>query len=507
MFPEVMISGGLVMAWHLPALQVVIPLLAAPMCVLLRSERLIWCVALLVSALCFAIAIALGFSVLAQGPISYALGGWAPPWGIEYRIDALNALVLIVICTINLLALIAARTFICREIDHARQRFVYPLWLLCVTGLLGVVITGDAFNVFVFLEISSLATYMLVALGPGRQALLAAFRYLVMGTIGATFFLIGIGLLYVQSGTLNMVDLAQRLPETATSAVSLAALALIIVGMGLKAALFPLHAWLPEAYSSAPSAVAVFIAGSSTKAAVYVIARFLYAILGADESFADQVLAQIIIPLALGGALFASVVAIFADDLKRLLAWSSIAQVGYMLLGLALATLNALTGALIHLFNHALLKSALFLVAANIAYRLGTTRLDALDGIGWRMPWTMAAFVAASLGLVGMPLTVGFISKWYLVVGAFDGGQTVVALGLLVSSLLSLVYLGRVVTIAYSVPKVPHSAVAQAGEVPPLVLVPLALLTFACVWFGIAPGFALALADNAAVMLLGGIER
>ena len=369
-------------------------------------------------------------------------------------------------------------------------------------GLLGVVITGDAFNAFVFLEISSLSTYMLVALGPERRALLAAYRYLVMGTVGATFFLIGIGLLYVQCGTLNMADMAARLPDTANSRVSLAALGFIVVGLGLKAALFPLHAWLPDTYSNAPSAVTVFIAGSSTKASVYLMVRFLYPILGVDEGFVDQALAYILIPLALGGAVFASVVAIFANDLKHLLAWSSIAQVGYMLVGVALASHNALTGTVIHLFNHALLKSGLFLVAANIAYRVGTTELSDLRGIGWLMPWTMAAFVLLSLGLVGVPLTVGFISKWHLITGAFDSGQSIVALGLVLSSLLSLAYMGRVVTIAYALPHAKYSPTTPLSEVPPLLLLPLLLLSIACVWFGVIPGFTLALADSAATLLL-----
>ena len=500
-----MSTGGLGIAGHLPVLQVVIPLLAAPICVLLRRADLLWGFALLVSVVTLGIAGFLSFIVLNHGVVSYSLGGWAPPWGIEYRIDALSALALVVIAAVSTVTLISARELMESEIGQSRCPLAYALWMLCLTGLLGVVATGDAFNVFVFLEISSLSAYALIALGPSRRALLAAFRYLVMGTVGATFFLIGIGLLYVQTGTLNMVDMADRLPVTTESGVSLAALAFIIVGIGLKAALFPLHAWLPDAYSTAPASITAFIAGSATKASVYVLARFLYSILGFDAVFVDLAVGSILVPLALAGALFASTVAIFQDDLKRLLAWSSIAQVGYMLLGLALASVNAVTGALVHVFNHALLKTALFLVAGNIAYRIGTTRLDSLHGIGQRMPWTMAAFVIAGLGLIGVPLTAGFISKWYLVAGALDAGHAVAAIGLIVSSLLSVAYLARVVRVAYFGQPLASALQASVVEVPLRMLTPLALLVVAGLWFGIAPGFGLALAGNAAVALLAGL--
>ncbi|WP_273010010.1 proton-conducting transporter membrane subunit, partial [Spongiibacter tropicus] len=197
---------------HLPILQVIVPLLGAPACLILGRARLAWAFSLLVSMLSLFMAALLLLQVYDTGTISYALGGWDAPWGIEYRIDLLNAWLLLIVAGSSTLALLAAQTSISREIAAEKQVFFYVAWLLCLAGLLGILATGDAFNVFVFLEISSLSTYTLVSLGKDRKALWAAFRYLILGTIGATFILIGIGFMYMMTGTLNMADLAQRLP-------------------------------------------------------------------------------------------------------------------------------------------------------------------------------------------------------------------------------------------------------------------------------------------------------
>ena len=221
---------------HLPALQVVIPLLAAPLCVLLGRPGLTWAVAAVVSWLCLIIASVLLGQVMHGGPISYEMGGWAAPWGIEYRVDLVNAFVLLIVSGASALTVLFARRSIQAEVREERIYLLYTAWMLCLTGLLGIAITGDAFNVFVFLEISSLSTYVLVSLGRSRGGLLASFRYLVMGTVGATFILIGIGLLYAMTGTLNMADLAVRLEPVRDSGTVKAAFAFILTGAALKLA-------------------------------------------------------------------------------------------------------------------------------------------------------------------------------------------------------------------------------------------------------------------------------
>ena len=409
---------------HLPALQVVVPLLSAPICALIGRPRVAWATALVVSAVALATALALLQQVLATGPISYALGGWAAPWGIEYRVDTVNAFVLVIVSAISTVVLPFARDSIEQEVSEDRLSLFYTLWMLCLTGLLGIAITGDAFNVFVFLEISSLSSYALISLGNDRRALIASLRYLVMGTIGATFIVLGVGLLYVMTGTLNMMDLAERLATMHDTRTVKVAFVFLTVGIGLKMALFPLHAWLPNAYAYAPSAVSAFLAGTATKVAVYVWLRFFFTVFGADFALDSMFMDLLLLPLAIVAIVVASTIAVFQEDAKRLLAYSSIAQIGYIALGISLFSVTGLTAAIVHLFNHAIIKAALFMALGCIVFRTGSTSVASLAGIGRRMPWTMAAFVFGAMSLIGVPLTVGFISKWYLLLayrfGFFD---------------------------------------------------------------------------------------
>ena len=220
-------------AAHLPALQIVLPLLSAPLCVLLVSARLAYALSLIVCWLAFAISIMLLGQVLDGGVISYRLGGWAPPWGIEYRVDLVNAYVLLIVAAIGALVITYAGPSVAREIGGGRETLFYTSYMLCLTGLLGVTITGDAFNIFVFLEISSLSSYILISLGTDRRALTASFRYLIFGTIGATFFLIGVGLIYQATGTLNLADMANRVEPLGASRTVQAAFAFMAVGLAV----------------------------------------------------------------------------------------------------------------------------------------------------------------------------------------------------------------------------------------------------------------------------------
>ena len=286
---------------QLPALLIVVPLLAAPVCALVRGPAFAWGFATVVSAASFVVATALAAAVSDGSEIAYLLGGWAAPWGIEYRIDALNALVVVIVAGASTVSLVHARLGVAREVRRERIGLFYTAWLLCLTGMLGIAITGDVFNVFVFLEIASLSTYVLVALGPGPAALLASFRYLVLGSIGATFFLVGIGLLYMMTGTLNMADLSARLGDVSHTRTVAAGVVFVVLGIGLKAAVFPLHAWLPAAYAHAPGSAAAFLAGTSTKVSVYVLVRFLFDIFGVELAFERLGFGVLLVPLAVAG--------------------------------------------------------------------------------------------------------------------------------------------------------------------------------------------------------------
>jgi multicomponent Na+:H+ antiporter subunit D len=491
-----------VIAQHLPALQVVIPLVAAPLCIVLRRPGPAWVLATAVSWSAFAVAVLLLLQVLDDGPLSYHLGGWAPPWGIEYRVDLANAFVLLIVAAISAVVLPFARRSVAAEIPEEKAHLFYSMYLLCLTGLLGIAVTGDAFNVFVFLEISSLSSYVLISLGKDRRALTAAFQYLIMGTIGATFYLIGVGLLYAMTGTLNMADLAERIPAVADTRTIQAAFAFLAIGIAVKAAVFPLHLWLPNAYCYAPSVVTAFLAATATKVSIYVVLRIVFTVFGPAYSFEAIEVDLVMIPLALAAMLLASTTAIFQNNVKRLLAYSSVAQIGYMVLGISLGTVTGLTAGIVHLFNHAMIKGGLFLALGCVFVTLGSVQLRDMAGLGRRMPWTMAAFVIGGLSLIGVPATTGFISKWVLLQATLERGQWFFAVLILASSLLALVYVWRVVEAAYFRPA-PEGA-AEVSEAPLAMLIPTWLLILANVYFGVDTSLTLGVARRAAETLLGG---
>jgi multicomponent Na+:H+ antiporter subunit D len=486
---------------QLPILPIIIPLVAAPLILLIPSGRAAHWLASGVAWSAFAACALLLRSVAADGPISYHLGDWAPPIGIEYHIDLANALVLVLVSGVAALVFPFSHASIRADIDARQISAFYALALIAMVGLLGVAITGDAFNVFVFLEIASLSTYALVALGgrSDRRALTAAFNYLVMGTIGATFFVIGLGLLYQATGTLNMADLKLRLAGDDNRMVE-AGFAFILVGMGLKAAMFPMHLWMPNAYAYAPSAVTAFLAATSTKVAVYVLIRFIYTVIGPDFDFVAAAFDYLLLPLAVAGMFLPAIVAVFQDDVKRMLAYSSVGQIGYMLLGVSFGTEQGLAASLVHLFNHGLMKGALFMAAACVMLRVGAQHCGAYAGLARRMPFTAWAFILAGLSLIGAPLTAGFISKWQLLTAAFDSGRPWAGMLIVASSFIALIYVGRVVELILLRPA-PERAVSEA---PLSMLIPLWILVAANLYFGVRTDLTVDLAERAARALSGG---
>ena len=284
----------------------------------------------------------------------------------------------------------------------------------------------------------------------------------------------------------------------------MAGLAFVTVGLSLKLALFPLHVWLPNAYAYAPSWVTAFLAATATKVAIYLLVRFQFSVASGVFDVAVLPIAQVIIVLSIAAMVIASLIAMFESNLKRLLAYSSVAQIGYITLGIGLANEAALTGALVHVVNHALMKAALFLAAGAIFYRARTIQLGEMAGIGRRMPLTMAALTIAGFGLVGTPGTSGFISKWYLMVGAIDAHQWIAASAIVASSLIALVYVGKVLEIVWL--REPSAQTAEVGDPPPSMLLPLAVLALATIYFGFDTEWTAGIAAIAATGLLGGLR-
>ena len=485
---------------HLPVLLIAIPLLAAPLMILIGNRHVVAFLSLIVAWVVFAISIALLGRVLAEGAFEYQLGGWPSPYGIVYRIDHFNAFVMLFVSALGALVLTYAPQSIAVEIPKSKHYLFYPSYLLCLTGLLGMCVTGDLFNVFVFLEISSLSSYALISLGKTRRAPLASFQYLILGTIGATFFLLGIGLLYQITGTLNMADIAEKLAAAQLKRAELVAFAFMTVGLFIKMAVFPLHTWLPNAYTYAPSVVTTFIAATSTKVSVYAFARLVYMIYTPTFAFDLLPLDHAMMVLALIGIFVASTAAIYQANVKRLLAYSSVAQIGYMLLGIGLATEAGLAAGIVHMFNHAFIKGGLFMVVGCFALRIGSVRLQDLSGAATTMPWTCLAWAVGGLGLIGVPLTAGFVSKWMLLTATMDEGNLVVAMLMLISSLLAVVYVWKVVEAIYF--GEPSEKVKAAKEAPLSMLIPTYVVIGATVVFGCWTKYSAEIAQLAAKALL-----
>ncbi|MEA3383045.1 MAG: monovalent cation/H+ antiporter subunit D family protein [Campylobacterota bacterium] len=485
---------------HLPVLIVVLPLLAAALIVLVNNKKTAWLITLLTSLFSLYVSISMLHMLQEVSVLSYTLGGWNAPLGIELKIDHLAALMLLILTGSATLVSIYALRSVEKEIAKGKQVLFYTAFLLVFAGLIGITITGDAFNVFVFLEISSLSTYAIISMGKDRRALYASYQYLIMGTIGATFILIGIAFLYVMTGTLNMSDLSQRLPAVADTSAIRAGFAFIIIGVGIKAAMLPLHQWLPNAYAYSPSVVSTFLAATATKVAIYVMIRFQLTIFGIDFSLISMPLDKILMFLGTLGVLGGSIYAVYQTNIKRMLAYSSIAQIGYILLAIGLASHPGFTAALLHMFNHALIKGTLFMALGIVFFRYATTELSAMSGIGKTMPLTMAAFTIGGLSLIGVPGTAGFVSKWYLVTALLDASLWPIALLILVASILTVIYVGRVIEAAYFRPAPKEK---KQKKIPSSMLVALWIFAILNIYFGLNSDLSLGVSTHAVDQLIG----
>jgi multicomponent Na+:H+ antiporter subunit D len=473
-----------------PVLIVVIPLISAFFIPLIGWWRKNLCYPLVIIALflCTLSSFVTLNTVIHTGTIRYYLGGWEPPWGIEYVVDHLNAFVLVIVSFIAFMVAIYSKRSVEQELPEKIVYF-YCIFLLLVTGLLGIVVTGDMFNLYVFLEIASLAAYALIAIGEDG-APLASFNYVIFGTIGACFYLLGVGHLYVTTGSLNMADLSQILPSIYHSKVVLVGFAFLLVGVSIKMALFPLHVWLPDAYTYAPSSVSALLAPLMTKVSAYVMIRIMFTVFKPYFSIELLPVTTVVSWIAAVAIIYGAVLALAQTDLKRMLAYILISEVGYIALGVGLANRDGLTGAILHILNDAFMMLALFLVVGAIMYRSGKKEISQLRYLHRKMPFTMAAFVIAALSVIGIPPTCGFFSKWYLVLGAIHASQWVFVAVLMVSSLLNAILFFRVIENAYLEPDGEHGGgesklVIAREEAPLSMLIPISATIAGILLFGI----------------------
>jgi len=398
---------------------------------------------------------------------------------------------LLLVSGIAFLNLIASYKSVDQEINDRAGSF-YTIYLLFVTGLLGVTATGDLFNLYVLIEITSLTSYAMVALGDRDRGPLASLNYVFIGVIGASFYLLGVGYLYMQTGSLNMADVASILSGIHGSSTVLVAFILIMIGIWIKMALFPLHVWLPNAYSYSPVAFARVVAPLMTKVMVYVMIRMMITVFGLEYIFETLNLADAVVWLATIAILAGAVMAISQKNLKKMLTYIIVCEIGYMVGGAWMGNQLGMTGAILHILNDALMTFALFLAVGNMVYKLKTVNLTDLKGLFGKMPWTMTGFVLAAFSIIGVPPTCGFFSKWYLILGAFEAGAYHFAAALVISSLLCAVLFFKIFEISFFEPMSKghgesHASVA-IEEAPVSMLVVSGLVSLSLIIAGLYSG-------------------
>lgn len=432
------------MTENIPVLIILLPLCSALLCLALTAAgKNLGIIFVKISCLAsFVLSCIQLQMVVTGGTIHYAIGNYAAPFGIELVIDSLNAVLLVCFSLIGFLTLIFADNFG----DRKRPMLVGGACAetaLLITGLLGMTSTGDVFNLYVFLEITSLSAYCLISLG-GSRGVVSAFRYMLVGTIAATFYLLGIGVLYAVTGTLNMGDMKEILSQGGHDDAMLTAMCFLIPAFGIKMALFPFHGWQPSAYTHAEPGSRPLITGVMGKVPAIAMFRFIYCIYGTDFRFVR--IALIILGVfSVAGMLYGSLMAMGQTDLRKVLAYSSVAQMGYISLGFAIGTPIALAGAFLHMIGHAFMKGGLFFCTGAIRYKYGTTDINDFGRIYKQMPLTCGLLTVAALSMIGIPPTAGFFSKWYLALGAAGQQDWIYIAVLVISSLLNAVYFFRLI--------------------------------------------------------------
>jgi multicomponent Na+:H+ antiporter subunit D len=435
-----------------------------------------------------------------EGPIVYELGGWSPPWGINLSIDGLNLLVALIIISVG--SLVAIYSVVGMERDKGLDKY-YILLLLVIVGCMGVALTGDIFNLYVFFEIMSISSYALVAFRRNWDSVEAGIKYMIIGSLGTAFILLSVALMYGLVGSLNIADLTGKMAiireiQPLPMIVPLM-LTLFIAGFGIKIAMVPMHAWLPDAYQAAPSAIGALLSGATTTVGLYAMLRISYALFGA-VAIGTMFIILGLITMVVGGLM-----ALVQRDLKRLLAYSCISQMGYVLLGVGFATAAGIQGGLFHLLNNAIYKVLLFMCAGAIIYRVGTSNMDKLGGLGKNMPITATLFAIGALAISGMPPLNGFASKWTIYVAGIEAGQAITyastAIAVIMSA-LTLAYFLKAINLMFLGQRPAH--LREVKEAPTLMLFPMLMLAVLCVVFGILPSLGINIVGPAQ-SALGGI--
>ncbi|WP_350343297.1 monovalent cation/H+ antiporter subunit D family protein [Proteinivorax hydrogeniformans] len=447
-------------------------------------------VAIILSALTF-------LYVQAEGPFTYNFGNWSRQLGIEFAIDGFSALLTLLIVSVSAIVVLFSLEDIEHEVDSSKTLSYYTIVFTLIFAMVGITFSNDLFNIYVFMEILSLTSCGIISIKHKKVNFLASFRYLILNTLGSISFMFGIALLYMVTGHLNIVevnnviaDVWQYYPTNILLAVGF-----MFTGLGIKAAMFPLHVWLPDAHSSAPTPSSALLSGLVVKVYVFTMAKIIFNVIGVEISQALDITTFLTYFAALS-MIMGSIFAIGQKDIKRMLAYSSVAQIGYMFLGIGLATEFGLAAGFFHIFSHAMMKAALFLSAGTIIYKKNQRNITKLDGIGYEMPVTMTVFTIAALGMVGIPGIIGFMSKFYLGVAVLEAGQSGFIIVILLSSFLNAIYYLPIIISAFIKEDKSRIKTLILDKIPVTMLIPLVLLGFSCVLFGFFPNLLMDTIEN-----------
>ena len=428
------------MSHQLPAILFLLPLFAAISMPVVCLKHRHWSksISLTILAAMVLVSILNLHNVVNHGEVRYAFSGWTAPLGIEWVADGLASVILVLLSVLGLLGVVFTGPTSPKALG-GRIVHYYTLILLFFSALTGIVFAADFFNIFVFLEVAAISSYALIGVAGGR-ALFAAFRYLILGTIGASIYLLGVSYLYAVTGTLNMADMADKLPFLLGSKALVGGLLFIFIGLGIKMALVPFHSWMPEAYAYAPDSVSPIMASLLTKIVLLAWVRIIYWVLNASIAIFDIPILQLVAVLGALAAVIGASLALAQRDIKMMFAYGGVSHIGIILIGIGQGNQTGFVGGIFYLLNDAVMQAALFFLAGVAFCHYGVRTIDDLGRVGKQAPWLTGSLIVVALGMIGLPPTGGFFGKWNIILGALEAGNYVSVAAVLLSTLLTLAY-------------------------------------------------------------------
>jgi len=453
------------MSHQLPAILFLLPLFAAISMPVVCLKHRHWSRSISVAILAAMVLVSILnlHNVIHHGEVRYVFSGWTVPLGIEWVADGLASIILVLLSALGLLCVVFTGPTFPKALG-GRIVHYYTLILLLVSALTGIVFTRDLFNLFVFLEVAAISSYALVGVAGGR-ALFAAFRYLVLGTLGASLYLLGVSYLYAVTGTLNMADMVDKLPLLLSSKALIGGLIFMFIGLGIKMALVPFHAWMPEAYTHAPESISPILASLVTKVALLAWIRIIYWVLIGPIVIFDIPILILVAVLGTLAAVIGAFLALAQRNIKMMFAYGGISHIGIILIGIGQGNQTGFAGGVFYLLNDAVMQAALFFLAGVAFCQYGIKTIDDLARIGKKSPWLTGSLVVMALGMIGLPPTGGFFGKWYIILGALEAGNYLSVAGVLLSTLLTLAYFVKLFEAIFRQSSTQLDDV-QPGEIP-----------------------------------------